>query len=109
MDFLSWLEDVKSKSDGATGIILIFHEPKKMVSYMLLEALQRYHLLGKFHEVVKGFANNHMLSEEKCSTTLKSFNLRVLSRVLLDREDQIDSAAKRAKLIWDIAQHLGQG
>ncbi|XP_026463997.1 maternal protein exuperantia-2-like, partial [Ctenocephalides felis] len=83
-DFLNWLEEVKSKSDGA-GVILIFHEPKKMVSYMLLEALQRHHLLGKFHEIVT-----------------------VLSRVLLDREEQFDNASNRAKIIWEIAQHLGQ-
>ncbi|XP_026470759.1 maternal protein exuperantia-like [Ctenocephalides felis] len=108
IDFLNWLEEVKSKSDGA-GVILIFHEPKKMVSYMLLEALQRHHLFGKFHEIVKGFANGHALAKEKCSTTMKSFNLKVLSRVLLDREEQFGNASNRAKIIWEIAQHLGQG
>ncbi|XP_026462774.1 maternal protein exuperantia-like [Ctenocephalides felis] len=107
-DFLNYLEEVKSKADGA-GVILIFHEPKKMVSYMLLEALHRYHLLGKFQEIVKGFANGHALAEKKCSTTMKSFNLKVLSRVLLDREEQFDNASNRAKIIWEIAQHLGQG
>ncbi|XP_026470753.1 maternal protein exuperantia-like [Ctenocephalides felis] len=108
IDFLNWLEEVKSKSDGA-GVILLFHEPKKMVSYMLLEALQRHHLFGKFHEIVNGFSNGHALSEEKCSATMKSFNLKVLSRVLLDREEQFDNASNRAKIIWEIAQHLGQG
>ncbi|XP_026470755.1 maternal protein exuperantia-like [Ctenocephalides felis] len=108
IDFLNWLDEVKSKSDGA-GVILIFHEPKKMVSYMLLEALQRHHLFGKFHEIVKGFANGHALAEEKYSATMKSFKLKVLSRVLLDREEQFDNASNRAKIIWEIAQHLGQG
>ncbi|XP_026470758.1 maternal protein exuperantia-1-like [Ctenocephalides felis] len=108
LDFLNWLADVKSKSDGA-GIILIFHEPKKMLSYMLLEALQRYDLHGKFNDIVKGFANGHALAEEKCSATMKSFNLKVLSRVLLDREEQFDNASNRAKIICEIVQHLGQG
>ncbi|XP_026470708.1 maternal protein exuperantia-like [Ctenocephalides felis] len=40
---------------------------------------------------------------------MKSFNIKVLSRVLLDREEQFDNASNRAKIIWDIAQHLGQG
>lgn len=76
---------------------------------MLLEALRRHHLLEEFLETVTGFANNYALSEEKCSTTLKSFNLRVLSRGLFNKEAERDSASKRAKLIWDIAQHLAQG
>ncbi|XP_026470756.1 maternal protein exuperantia-1-like [Ctenocephalides felis] len=89
LDFLNWLEEVNSESDGA--------------------ALQRYDLLGKFNEIVKGFANGHELAEKKCSTTMKSFNLKVLSRVLLDQKEQFDNASNRAKIIWEIAQHLGQG
>lgn len=107
IDFLTWLE--KNRGDGNDGIILVFHEIRKMAPAMLLEALKRYNLQDRFAAVVKGFANSYELAESKCAQTMKSFSLKVLSRVLLDKEEELDNAADRARLCYLVIQHLGQG
>lgn len=107
IDFLTWLE--ATKGDATDGIILVYHELRNMAPARLLEALRRYNLLDRFTAVVKGFANSYSLTESKCAQIVKSFSLRVLSRVLLDKEENLDNAADRARLCYQIVQHLGQG
>lgn len=107
VDFLNWLE--QTKGDATDGIILVYHEVRNMAPARLLEALRRYNLLERFQAVVKGFANSYALTEAKCAQTVKSFSLRVLARVLLDKEEILDNAADRARLCYQIVQHLGQG
>lgn len=107
IDFLTWLEEIKG--DATDGIILIYHENRNMAPAKLLEALRRYNLLDRFTAVVKGFANSFLLTEAKCAQTVKSFSLRVLSKVLLDKEENLDNAAQRARICYQIVQHLGQG
>lgn len=107
VDFLTWLE--QTKGDATDGIILVYHEVRNMAPGKLLDALRRYNLLDRFTAVVKGFANSYALTEAKCAQTVKSFSLRILSRVLLDKEEKLDNAADRARLCYQIVQHLGQG
>lgn len=75
---------------------------------MLLEALQRHHLIERFCNIVKGFLNGFAIAEEKCGNTTKSFSLRVLSQLLLDKESDLESASDRAKTAYEIVAHLGQ-
>lgn len=107
IDFLNWLEE--TKGDATDGIILMYHEVRHMAPARLLEALRRYNLLERFSAVVKGFANSFSLAEAKCAHTVKSFSLRILSKVLLDKEENLDNAVDRARLCYQVVQHLGQG
>lgn len=107
-DFLQWLETVRGKD--VDGIILIYHEIRKASPGMLLEALRRYQLIERFSKVVKGFANGFNIAQTKCANTTKSFSLRVMSRVLLNREDEnFSSAVERARASFEISAHLAQG
>lgn len=106
-DFVNWLE--QNKGDSNDGIILVYHEVRKMAPSMLLESLKRYHLYDRFAAVVKGFCNSFSLAENKCAKTMKSFSLKVLSRVLLDKDEDLSNASDRAKICYNIVQHLGQG
>ena len=83
-------------------MILISHEPRKVAAPLLLEALQKYNLLERFTAIVKGFANGYAIAEEKCAKTVRSFSLRTLSRVLLDKEEELDNAADRARLAFQV-------
>ncbi|XP_017776858.1 PREDICTED: maternal protein exuperantia [Nicrophorus vespilloides] len=105
-DFVQWLEN--NRGDAKDGIILIFHEFHKSTPAMLLESLRRHNLSERFAAVVKGFANSFSLSQAKCANTTKSFSLRVMSKVLLNRDDDLSSAVIRAQTCFDIVMHLGQ-
>lgn len=71
--------------------------------------------MPRFLSTVKGFANGYKLAEEKCSSTIKYFSIRQLSKVLLNKDDgytkdSFEGNAKvRAKLAFEIAQHLAKG
>lgn len=82
-DFLTWLESVKG--DAADGVILLYHEPRKVIPAMLLESLQRYNLVERFKQTVRGFANGFNIAEAKCTNSVRTFSLRTLSRTLLKR------------------------
>jgi hypothetical protein len=98
-DFIQWLENVKGNADG---VILVSHEPRKVAVPLLLEALHKYSLLERFSAVVKGFANGYRVAEVKCAKTVRSFSLRTLSRVLLNNEEDLDNAADRARLAFQV-------
>lgn len=83
IDFITWLESVKG--DAADGIILVYHEPRKVIPSMLLESLRKFNLLDRFNQTVKGFANGFNVAEVKCADTVRTFSLRTLSRVMLDK------------------------
>lgn len=106
-DFIEWLE--KNRGDAADKVILVYHEFLKISPGMLLEALRRHHLIDRFCSVVKGFLNGFTVSEEKCSNTTKSFSLRVMSKLLLDKEDDLENAQNRAQAAYEIVMHLAQG
>ncbi|CAK9822192.1 Maternal protein exuperantia [Anthophora retusa] len=103
-DFLTWLELIRG--DATDGIILVYHEPRKIIPAMLLESLKKYNLLERFKEIVKGFANGFNIAEVKCANTVDTFTLRTLSRTLLNQETQLDNAKDRACLALQIIQHL---
>ncbi|XP_060532538.1 maternal protein exuperantia [Cylas formicarius] len=106
-DFVDWLEKVKGDSEG---IILVSHEGRKSIPGMLLEALKRNNLLDHFKNVVKGFANGFNVAKSKCKSSTKTYNLKVMSRVLLSKEDvDFRTAVGRASAVYNILVHLAQG
>ncbi|KAL1513977.1 hypothetical protein ABEB36_003308 [Hypothenemus hampei] len=105
-DFVQWLETVKGETEG---VILIFHEVRKTTPGMLLEAMRRNNLLERFEKVCKGFANGFSIAKAKCQSSTKTYNLRIMGKVLLGRENvDFSNAAERASAIYDIAVHLAQ-
>lgn len=107
VDFLNWLE--ANRGDAKDGIILVYHEFRKTSPGMLLEALRRYSLIDRFSEVVKGFANGFNVASVQCVNSTKSFSLRVMSRMLLNKEDDFGNAVDRAQAAYEVVVHLGQG
>ncbi|XP_068983521.1 maternal protein exuperantia [Bombus flavifrons] len=103
-DFLTWLSSIRG--DAADGIILVYHEPRKVIPAMLIESLKKYNLLEKFKEIVKGFANGFNVAEVKCANTVRAYTLRTLSQSLFNRENQLNNAKDRACLALQIVQHL---
>ncbi|KAB0793388.1 hypothetical protein PPYR_00243 [Photinus pyralis] len=105
-DFLTWLE--ANRGDAKDGVILVYHEFRKTSPAMLLEALRRYSLIERFSQVVKGFANGFNIASVQCKNTTKSFSLRVMSRMLLNKEDDFGNAIDRAQAAFEVVVHLGQ-
>ncbi|KAK6643467.1 hypothetical protein RUM43_004972 [Polyplax serrata] len=103
-DFIHWLENLKTD-----GIILITHDPRKTVPPFFLEVIRKYKLYDRFTAVVKGFANSCSFAEQKCAQTVKSHSLYTLGQVLLDKKEDLDSAADRARLSYQIVQQLCTG
>lgn len=103
-DFLTWLESVKG--DAADGVILLYHEPRKVIPAMLLESLQRYNLVERFKQTVRGFANGFNIAEAKCTNSVRTFSLRTLSRTLLKRTEELDNAKDRAYLALQVLQYI---
>lgn len=106
-DFVQWLETVKGDSEG---VLLIFHEVRKATPGMLLEALRRNNLLERFEKVCKGFTNGFSLAKAKCQSSTKTYNLKIMGKVLLGKDStDYSSAVERASAIYGIAVHLAQG
>ncbi|KAI4497881.1 hypothetical protein M0802_006997 [Mischocyttarus mexicanus] len=103
-DFLTWLESVKEDSED--GIILLYHEPRKVIPAMLLESLQRYNLVERFEQTVKGFANGFNIAEAKLTNSVRTFSLRTLSRTLLKKTEELDNAKDRACLALNVLRHI---
>ena len=107
VDFITWLEEIKG--DAKDGIILVFHEAIHSSPALLLHCLGRYphaNLVERFKAVVAGFANGFALAESKCAKSTASFNLKTLSSVLLGKEENLDSAADRARITYQVLQKL---
>lgn len=114
LEFLDWLEKIQKSDPDSNGIILIYHEQRKFIPYMILEAFKKYDLLSRFLSTVRSFANGFNFAETKCANTVKYLNLRQLSKVLLNTDDKNKNlfegnAAVRARLAYEIAQHLAKG
>uniref|UniRef100_A0A1B6LQZ8 Uncharacterized protein n=1 Tax=Graphocephala atropunctata TaxID=36148 RepID=A0A1B6LQZ8_9HEMI len=106
-DFLTWLEKIKGES--CSGIILLSYETFKLAPSLLLEALKKYQLMDRFTDVVKGFGDCYAYVKQTCEATLTSFSLRVVSKVLLDKDGEVSTASDRARLAYQIVQHLTAG
>lgn len=103
IDFLTWLESVK---DTADGVILVYHEPRKVIPAMLLESLKKYDLLDRFKRSVKGFANGFSIAEEKYATSAHIFSLRTLSRTLLNKVIKQDEIRKKKNCLVYISIYV---
>jgi maternal-effect protein exuperantia len=116
LEFLDWLEKLR-KAENSNGVILIYHENRKFIPYMILEAFKKYNLQSRLLSSVRAFVNGYEFSKVKCESTMKQFSLRELSKVLLNvdqnnknKPQNIEaSAAMRARLAFEIAQHLAKG
>ncbi|XP_017051130.1 maternal protein exuperantia [Drosophila ficusphila] len=88
-DFLNWLEQLKAKAgSGSDGIVLLYHEERKFIPYMILESLKKYGLLERFTKSVKSFANSlHLAKASIGDTNIKHYSLRKLSKILSKKED----------------------
>ncbi|EAT37963.1 AAEL010097-PA [Aedes aegypti] len=111
-EFINWLEERYREDEGSEGIVLIYHEQRKFVPYMLIEAVKKYNLLDRFKSIVKSFANGFKLAEEKCSKTIKYFSIRQLAKLVLDESEAKDgfegNAAYRARLAYQLARRLSK-
>ncbi|XP_050422923.1 maternal protein exuperantia [Adelges cooleyi] len=108
-EFLDWLEEVL-KDNGKKMAILVCHEVAQFNTSLLIKSLLAYNLMERFSQLVKGFANCHSFAQTHCQDTMVMFSLRVLSKVLLDK-DHIETykASERAKIGYEIVQHLCVG
>ncbi|XP_059609216.1 maternal protein exuperantia isoform X2 [Phlebotomus argentipes] len=109
--FMQWLEEQKDARAECEGLILLYHEQRNFVPYMILEAVKKYDMMERFERSVKGFANMYSLAEKECGATLKYFTLRELSKVILnsqeDDKNEFEGSAKvRAKLTYEVARVL---
>lgn len=111
-EFIDWLEARYREDEGSEGIVLIYHEQRKFVPYMLIEAMKKYNLLDRFTATVKSFVNGFKLAEDKCSKTIKYFSIRQLANLVLDKGEAKDgfegNAAYRARLAYQIARRLSK-
>lgn len=111
-EFMNWLEERYREDEGSEGIVLIYHEQRKFVPYMLIEAVKKYNLLDRFTGLVKSFANGFKLAEDKCSKTIKYFSIRQLAKLVLDESEAKDgfegNAAYRARLAYQLARRLSK-
>uniref|UniRef100_A0A1A9USI3 Uncharacterized protein n=1 Tax=Glossina austeni TaxID=7395 RepID=A0A1A9USI3_GLOAU len=81
-DFLDWLEALKSRDVNSQGIILLYHEDRKFIPYMILESLKKYNLLDRFLHTVKSFANGLNLAKASANDSPQHYTLRKLSKIL---------------------------
>ncbi|XP_053665415.1 maternal protein exuperantia-like [Anopheles marshallii] len=110
-EFIDWLEERRREDEGSEGIVLVYHEQRKFVPYMVIEALKKYKLLDRFAESVKSFVNGFKLAEEKCTKTIKYLTIRQLAMIVLDekegsREGFEGNAAYRARMAFEISRRL---
>ncbi|SPP73815.1 maternal protein exuperantia-1 [Drosophila guanche] len=90
MDFLTWLEMLAAKQANTDGIVLLYHEERKFIPYMILEALKKYGLIDRFNRTVKSFANIFNIAKASMGdTNIKKCGLRKLSMLLSKPKDDI--------------------
>lgn len=73
-------------------------------------------MLPRFMNVVKSFVNTYNIAVDKCGNTMKYFSLRQVAKALLDYDDSPNNkelfegnASVRAKLVYEITEHLARG
>ena len=55
-----------------------------------------------------GFASGYAIAESKCAKSTANFTLRTVSSVLLGKEENLDSAADRARLAYQVGTLVDQ-
>ncbi|XP_022228165.1 maternal protein exuperantia-1 [Drosophila obscura] len=92
MDFLNWLEMLVSKQANTDGIVMLYHEERKFIPYMILEAVKKYGLIDRFNRTVKSFANTFNMAKASLGdTNIKNCGLRKLSMLLAKPKDDISN------------------
>lgn len=108
-EFLDWIESLDKKD----GIIFVYHEQKKFIPMMIIEALRKYRLMDRFEKVVKSFVNGYELGETdgNSGVILKYLNLSQNRNAQMEKlgmnkvEDEFEGdAAVRAKLSYEIVK-----
>lgn len=103
-DFLDWLDQLKSKNPNTDGIVLLYHEERKFIPYMILQSLVKYGMLDRFTKTVKSFVNSFNLAKSSIGDT-KHYSLRNLSKILskakednarVDNDNEADSNSSSA-------------
>ncbi|KAH8254444.1 hypothetical protein KR032_010137 [Drosophila birchii] len=97
-DFLNWLEQLMAKvGSRSEGIVLLYHEERKFIPYMILESLKKYGLIDRFTKTVKAFANSLNLAKASIGdTNIKNYSLRKLSKLLSKSKEDITSVSPSA-------------
>lgn len=117
-EFLDWLEALLKNDTKSNGIILIHHEQRRFVPYMLLGALQKYDLVDRFMKSVKSFADGFALSVEKCGNPVKYFSILQTADILklnnktndAKGDYEFDGCARiRTKLAYQIIEQIAKG
>jgi hypothetical protein len=80
--------------------------PVAIMLIAIFPLFSRYQLLDRFRAVVKGFGDCYAFVKQKCEATLTSFSLKVVSKVLLDKDDEIATASERARLAYQASTAL---
>lgn len=86
-DFLDWLDQLKSKNPNSDGIVLLYHEERKFIPYMILQSLVKYGMLDRFTKTVKSFVNSFNLAKSSVGDT-KHYSLRNLSKILSKAKEE---------------------
>lgn len=69
--------------------MLIYHEERKFIPYMILESLKKYGLLERFTASVKSFANSINLAQASIGdANIKNYSLRKLSKILSTTKEE---------------------
>lgn len=84
-EFLTWLEKINTND----GVIFVYHDQRKFIPYILIEAFKKYNLLDRLMKTVKSFVNGYDLAEEKTANTIKYLTLSQISKILLDKEKEV--------------------
>ncbi|XP_055917841.1 maternal protein exuperantia isoform X2 [Eupeodes corollae] len=105
-DFLNWLEMLNKNNPDSDGIIMIYHEERKFIPYMILESLKKYDLLERFQKTVKAFANGFNLAKtnvtiaNEAGSPIQYLSLKKLTKALSgagdknnNNEDQVSSTS----------------
>ncbi|EDW74378.1 uncharacterized protein Dwil_GK21418, isoform B [Drosophila willistoni] len=97
-DFLNWLEHLKLNNPKSDGIVLLYHEERKFIPYMILESLKKYGLLERFTKSVKSFANSLNLAKASLGdNNSKHYSLRKLSKILSLKASSTTSTSSTTK------------
>lgn len=108
MEFIEWIEALDKKD----GVIFVYHEQKKFIPLMIIEALRKYRLLERFEKSVKSFVNGFDLGEKDRNGGLKYLNFSDNRKVQMEKlgmvtkEEEVfeGDATVRAKLSYEIVK-----
>ncbi|XP_036330665.1 maternal protein exuperantia [Rhagoletis pomonella] len=106
-DFLDWLEALKAKDAASLGVILVYHEERKFIPYMILESLKKYNLLDRFLNTVKSFANGLTLAKANNNESLQHYTLRKLSKVLSAKVHEVNNNASEGEANNNVSSTTG--